>query len=295
MDKTKNFINRSNIIHNFKYTYENVVYVASNKKVSITCREHGDFLQSPNIHLSGRGCSKCYGNNKKTIEDFVKQVNILHNFKYDYSLVNYVNTTTKVKIICPEHGVFEQKAGAHLEGKGCNKCARLKAVSNLKSNTSEFIKKSNKKHKNFYNYLKTNYINSRTKVIITCNLHGDFQQEPRHHLNGQGCPKCKGVVSKREVEVQNFIKSLGFEIKTNNRKLLNGKELDIYIPSLNKAIEFNGKYWHYNENFTPGKHSNKSNLCREKGIKLLHIREDLWLKNKEKMKNVIKLFLKPPK
>lgn len=295
MDKTKNFINRSNIIHNFKYTYENVVYVASNKKVSITCKEHGDFLQSPNIHLSGRGCSKCYGNNKKTIEDFVKQVNILHNFKYDYSLVNYVNTTTKVKIICPEHGVFEQKAGAHLEGKGCNKCARLKAVSSLKSNTSEFTKKSNVKHKNFYNYLKTNYINSRTKVIITCNLHGDFQQEPRHHLNGQGCPKCKGVVSKREVEVQNFIKSLGFEIKTNNRKLLNGKELDIYIPSLNKAIEFNGKYWHYNENFTPGKHSGKSNLCREKGIKLLHIREDLWLKNKEKMKNVIKLFLKPPK
>ena len=61
---------------------------------------------------------------------------------------------------------------------------------------------------------------------------------------------------------------------------------------LNKAIEFNGKYWHYNENFKPGKHALKSNLCRKKGIKLLHIREDLWLRDKEKMKNVICDFLK---
>ena len=104
-------------------------------------------------------------------------------------------------------------------------------------------------------------------------------------------PKCKNIISKPETEVQEFLKEFKYNFETNNRKLLNGKELDIYIPSLNKAIEFNGKYWHYNENFTPGKHSNKSNLCREKGIKLLHIREDLWLKNKEKMKQVVVKFL----
>lgn len=69
------------------------------------------------------------------------------------------------------------------------------------------------------------------------------------------------------------------------------KEIDIYIPELNKAIEFNGEWWHYGRNFIPGKHALKSNLCREKGIKLLHIREDLWIKDKEKMKNIIKEFL----
>lgn len=154
-----------------------------------------------------------------------------------------------------------------------------------------FIERSNLKHEYKYDYSKVIYNKAKIKVIITCKIHGDFEKTPDKHLQGNGCPKCSHHVSNSEIEVQKFVKSIGCEIETNNRKILNGKELDIFIPSLNKAIEFNGKYWHYNENFKPGKHALKSNLCREKGIKLLHIREDLWLKDKEKMKKIIVNFL----
>lgn len=89
-----------------------------------------------------------------------------------------------------------------------------------------------------------------------------------------------------------MIEQMGYKTETNKRKYIPPKELDIYIPELRKAIEFNGEYWHYHPtHFKPGKHSNKSNLCRQKGIKLLHIREDLWLRDKEKMKKVILKFL----
>lgn len=85
---------------------------------------------------------------------------------------------------------------------------------------------------------------------------------------------------------------MGLNVIVRNRKIIKPYELDIYIPELNKAIEFNGTYWHYSEkHFIPGKHGLKSKLCRRKGIKLLHVREDLWLKDKEKMKNIIKNFL----
>ena len=117
-------------------------------------------------------------------------------------------------------------------------------------------------------------------------------QKANNHLNGKGCPKCKYIISKPEIEIQEYIKNLGFEILTNNRNIIKPKELDIYIPELKKAIEFNGEYWHYSKkHFIPGEHGLKSNLCRKKGIKLLHIRENLWIKNKEKMKKSIEKFL----
>ena len=89
------------------------------------------------------------------------------------------------------------------------------------------------------------------------------------------------------------MKELGYNIQTNKRGIIGRKELDIYIPSLKKAIEFNGKYWHYSQkHFIAGKHAHKSNLCKEVGIKLLHVREDLWIKDSEKMKEIILIFIK---
>ena len=159
----------------------------------------------------------------------------------------------------------------------------------------KFIKKSQTIHSQKYDYQLVDYKNAHIKVKIICPEHGVFEQKPYVHLRGQGCPKCKSIISKPEIEVQDFVKSLGFKIITNNRKILNGKELDIYIPELNKAIEFNGTYWHYdktNPNCKPScYHSTKSKLCKLKNISLLHLREDLWNCNKEKMKKVIHKFL----
>ena len=280
------FIKDSINKHGDIYVYSKVDYKNNKTKVKIICKEHGEFEQRPDDHLNGHGCSKCVKKHKKDLEEFVKESVEKHGNLYEYSLVSYKNIHSKVSIMCKKHGVFYQVAHNHLQGQGCPKC-----YGNKKLKNDDILEKFKEEHKDKYDYSLVNYHNNRTKVEIICKTHGIFKQNVKNHIQGQGCPKCKNIISKPEIELQNFIKCLDFDIISNNRKILNGKELDIYIPSLNKAIEFNGKYWHYGRNFIPGKHALKSNLCREKGIKLLHIREDLWIKDKEKMKNIIKEFL----
>lgn len=127
---TEEFIEKVKIIHNNKYTYENSVYVNTYTKLKINCPQHGSFLQSANDHISGYGCPNCCKNKKLTTETFIEKCILVHNNKYDYSYVIYVNNTTKVKIICNEHGIFEQVAATHIQGSGCQKCAILKKYKN---------------------------------------------------------------------------------------------------------------------------------------------------------------------
>ena len=120
--ENKDFIEKANFVHNNKYDYSKVNYKNAHIKVEIVCSEHGVFEQKPNSHLMGYGCSSCGGNKKLTNDVFIKKSNIIHNNKYDYSLVNYKNNRTKVKIICPKHDIFKQTPSNHLTGHGCSKC-----------------------------------------------------------------------------------------------------------------------------------------------------------------------------
>lgn len=117
------FIKKSNIIHNFKYCYDKVIYKNNYTKVEIICIEHGSWYQIPNSHLQGNGCPKCAGKIRLTQEEFIDRAKIIHNNKYNYNLVNYINAKIKVKIICIKHGVFAQTPDAHLQGFGCRKCS----------------------------------------------------------------------------------------------------------------------------------------------------------------------------
>lgn len=67
--------------------------------------------------------------------------------------------------------------------------------------TKQFIERAKKVHKDIFNYSKTIYINSHTKVIITCNIHGHFEQKPNNHLNNQGCKKC-GIIRRTKTKKQ---------------------------------------------------------------------------------------------
>jgi len=131
---------------------------------------------------------------EKKTNNFTSKSKITHNNKYDYSLVNYINSYTKVKIICPIHGIFKQTPKSHLRGSNCPKCASyLKSGKNL--NNEKFIEKSTRIHDNKYDYSLVNYINSYTKVKIICPIHGIFEQRPTHHYNGgHGCQKCSNNV-----------------------------------------------------------------------------------------------------
>jgi hypothetical protein len=119
----ENFIARSMITHKNYYNYSLVEYVINSNSIKIICPIHGVFLQTPNAHLMGKGCKKC--NIKFSLEDFVLKANKVHNFKYDYSKVNYSDSTIKIIIICPVHGEFNQRPNQHLFGHGCPKCSYL--------------------------------------------------------------------------------------------------------------------------------------------------------------------------
>ena len=121
------FIKKSREVHSDKYNYSKVKYDGAKTKVCIICPEHDEFWQSPTNHLSGCGCPKCGVEKKReshtsSKEEFIKKARELHGDKYDYSKVEYVNNATKVCIICPKHGNFEQTPNNHLQGAGCPKC-----------------------------------------------------------------------------------------------------------------------------------------------------------------------------
>ena len=123
----EDFIERAKSIHSNKYDYTNVVYVRAISKVEIYCNVHGLFFQTPSEHLSSKGCKKCgsirsSNSQRKTLEQFIEQSNLVHSFLYDYSSVNYTNCKTNVEITCILHGSFWQRPSHHLNGVGCPKC-----------------------------------------------------------------------------------------------------------------------------------------------------------------------------
>lgn len=141
--------------------------------------------------------------NKLDTNIFIKRSLEKHGNKYDYSVSLYKNQYSLVKIICPKHGVFEQLAKSHMNGKGCKLCSN-----NVKLTTECFIENSKKIHGDKYDYSLVNYVNNKTKVMITCPVHGVFEQRPDIHISKkQGCPKC-GVISrtkKQSSNVEGFI------------------------------------------------------------------------------------------
>ena len=178
----------------------------------------------------------------KTTEEFIKEAKLIHGDKYDYSLTNYVNNKTKIKVICPIHGVFEQRPDSHLKNFGCSKCGYKKM------SQQEFIDKANKIHNNKYNYSETIFENIKLKVKIVCPIHGVFEQNAHSHLSGEGCPKCKS--SKGETIIRNYLKenNILFEEQKRYKECKNERTLpfDFYIPKKNLLIEYNGSQ-HYEE------------------------------------------------
>jgi hypothetical protein len=121
------------------------------------------------------------------IIDFINKAKKIHGDKYDYSKVEYKNVQTKIKIICYNHGEFEQLPSKHLSNHGCVKCS-----GHYKKTSTDFINDAIQIHGDKYDYSKINYNNSQEKIIIICKVHGEFEQRPNNHLNGQGCAKCAG-------------------------------------------------------------------------------------------------------
>lgn len=187
ISKTKEqFIEKANLVHNNKYDYSLSHYTNCKIKIKIICPKHGEFLQTPDIHLRGSSCQKCGNTHKPTTKQFIEKAKLIHGNLYDYSFVNYVKAHSKIKIKCSIHGIFEQNPTNHLKGDKCPKCSgRYKT-------TEEIITKFKEIHNNKYDYSLVDYKFNYIKVSIICPTHGEFKQLSNNHLKGNGCPKCVG-------------------------------------------------------------------------------------------------------
>ena len=310
---TDEFIEKAKKVHGDKYDYSKVEYVDSVTKIYITCPEHGGFWQNPNSHLHRRGCSMCAkakanAKNSCGIDEFIEKAKKVHGEKYDYSKVEYVNSKTKVCIICPEHGEFWQTPSEHLNGCGCKKCASDKLQKKFQLSKQQFVSKSLKVHGDKYDYSKAEYVNNRTKVCIICPEHGEFWQTPNSHLNGNGCPLCGNeerakvkksntddfiIKAKGEECVKDYIENIiGFKINKNSRKIIPPYELDIFVPEKNLAIEYDGILWHSEKYIKDTNyHLNKTESCEKMGIRLIHIFEDEWNEHTDIVKSKLKHIL----
>lgn len=127
-------------------------------------------------------------------ETFIQKARWVHGDKYDYSKVEYRHSKEKVRIVCPEHGEWEQKAESHtVYAKGCEDCFRERLSKSLVWDTEKCINEFRKVHGDFYDYSKVEYVRSNVNVIIVCPVHGEFTKTPSRHIHRKsGCSKCQG-------------------------------------------------------------------------------------------------------
>ena len=195
-------------VHGDKYDYSKAKYITKDTNIEIICTKHGSFLQTPDTHWRGGNCPECnkearigrtnvkrHSGKSHTQESFLAVAKEVHNNFYDYSKVNYTKGTNKIIIICPIHGEFEQTARKHLEGHGCKKCAKQILKNKTAHKTKEwFIEQAKSIHGDKFDYSNLKYTKFTEEAEFECKIHGKFNQLPRVHLLGCGCPKC-GVVS----------------------------------------------------------------------------------------------------
>lgn len=126
------------------------------------------------------------------------------------------------------------------------------------------------------------------KALYRCKRCGTtFESRTSRSALVEYCPHClKAGCSRKELDVLHFVQSVykGTVIQ-HDREVLNGKELDIYLPEIGFAIEFNGDYWH--SRLSDEYHESKTEMCRQKGIRLMHLWEHDWDQERERMKQDI--------
>ena len=215
---------------------------------------------------------------KLTKEEIIERGNLIHNNKFDYSLMEYKNARTPVKIICEEHEIFEVTIDNHLNKKiGCPKCSKRHHYTN-----NELIELFNKVHSNKYKYDLDGYKNNKSIIKIICPIHTEFTLRIQHHINGVGCRKCKDSKGEKKIiEILNN-KNIKYETQKTFDGCINKKQLkfDFYLPDYNTCIEFDGeqhfnKFRFENDDVKLNKRKLNDNIkndyCKYNNIKLLRI------------------------
>lgn len=285
---TKQFIALAKKIHRNKYDYSKVKYKNSHAKVIVSCREHGEFNIKAYSHLQGAGCASCVGLKKYNLKSFLETANKIHANKYDYSDVKIKNSKSNIKIRCYKHGYFEQILTLHVNGHGCPKCQYEELGNKSRKTLDDFLLQAKHTHGDTYNYSEVNYKGTNIKVKILCLKHGVFEQTPKQHYKGNGCPKC---FNKNEGRIANYL----FKKAITHREYKIGKKrYDFYLPEYNLIIERDGEqHYRLSSNFAsylkkdPALYIKqqvkndklKTKMAKDAGFKIARI--PYWLTKKE--------------
>ncbi len=216
--KTKEFIDKAIKVHGNKYDYTKTTYISSKEKLTIICKDHGEFKRIPGDHINKHGCKKCDSDLvkrsintdpeilKKLTNEFIRRSKEIHGDTYNYDNVIYIKCNIKIKILCLVHGIFNQRPSDHLRSSGCEKCAKKRAGFIQRKSKEQFVIDARKIHGNKYNYDKVEYVRECDKIDIICPNHGVFKQCPNKHLSCRnGCPRCH---NKTEGKLNSFLQNL---------------------------------------------------------------------------------------
>lgn len=281
--------------------------------VTLHCIKHGPITKSANSFLN-LFCAECDKelkeprvlSNRKSLDWFKNRIEELEPNWYSFELSDYQGTTKDITITCPVHGPFTKNAGSMLAGYLCNKCSLLKESNNKvgpKISFEEFKSQVEVVSPNIFDWsTSSEWYGKNYPFSVHCKKHGEVVKTKAIAFMYHGCPSCNLITSKVEKEILSYIKSLipDIEVLENYRpSWLNNKELDIYIPLYNLAIEYNGTAYHHsstnpkdkflNNTYKPKDyHFNKWKLCKENGIRLISIYDFKWKDKQELYKSLIK-------
>lgn len=220
------------------YDYSQVVYTNQYTKVVITCNKH-NYTWKPIAKdlMNGHGCPLCGKENNKekqklTLEEFIEKANKIHNNKYDYSKVLYINYKTKVEIVCPIHGSFLQSPDKHLiQQQGCPKCEEQSSKGELQ--VKNYLENHNIKYIQQYPIIYNGNCNNKTKIDfylpdynIFIEYNGMQHYVPIDYFGGE-------LKFQKQIQRDNYVRNY---CKEYNIKLIEIKYNDNLINILNDEL-----------------------------------------------------------
>lgn len=235
-------------------------YNGMSSPIEMTCSREHVFIIDAHTHLrekSKGGCMQCSNieagiRKSYTQEDCIHHFKISHGERYDYSLVNYVDSLTPVTIICKIHGEFQQIPVSHKQGSGCKECGFKQLAETKTRSDQEWIDKARIVHGYKYNYLRVfREIDLKNRVFfhIRCPNGHIFTQRCEHHLQGNGCGSCSSRFSKPQIEWLNYI-AVEEDIQYGQSGEFKPPGINIFVDGYssetNTIFEFQGDFWHGN-------------------------------------------------
>lgn len=278
--------------------FSNSIYVNMRTKVFAICHKHGSFSYFPKAFINGTICPECARENRQ--KTFIGKAQKVHGDKYNYDLIYYTNNDTPVEFICPEHGSFWSSPNDHLKGYGCGWCSGKQ-----KHTTETWINKVKDLYNKKYTFEHVNYVNNKTKVLVTCPEHGDFDVWPNNFAKEQsGCPMCKNT--SQNLLYQKLLNDFPNETiqEEASPQWLGLQRFDIYFPKYNIAVEYDGEQHFIPINHFGGKlafekiqkmDERKNEKYQENGCKLFRVKFNYSEQDYKDLVNNIKSIIENSK